>query len=59
MEHTNEMVASQSSKGSVWLPVIIGSVLSGAVSATVGYIIGARPKACSCKKIPKPAGEKA
>jgi hypothetical protein len=44
-----ELIANPSSGGTVWLPAVVSALLSGAVSATVGYWLGSRPKSCSCK----------
>ena len=61
----NGMIASNNPGTSTWT-ILLASVLSGAVSATVGYMLGARkPGSCSCKKTPEPGngeingGEKA
>jgi len=55
---SDDMMAKPTPTGTTpWLPVVVGSLLSGAVSATVGYWLGSRPKSCSCKsKAPTKAG---
>lgn len=41
---------AKTGSGSVWVPVVVGSVISGVVSGTVGYVLGSRKTAsCSCK----------
>lgn len=52
MANESELIAKPTTtEGTRWLPVIAGSLLSGAVSAGVGYWLGSRPKSttCGCK----------
>ena len=42
-----EMAKAES--GTVWMPVVLGSVISGVVSGAVGYFLGKRDKPCACK----------
>ena len=52
-----ELLAKPTPGATNWLPVVVSSLLSGAVSATVGYWLGSRPKSCSCKsKAPTSGG---
>ena len=62
----NEIVSSNDNAPGtpIWPIVVLASVLSGAVSATVGYMLGAKKMgSCSCKTRPGNAktngGEKA
>ena len=45
----NELIAKPTPAGAIWLPAVVSALLSGAVSATVGYWLGSRPKSCGCK----------
>ena len=45
-----EMAKAES--GTVWMPVVLGSVISGVVSGAVGYFLGKRDKPCACKTKP-------
>ena len=42
-----EMAKAES--GTVWMPVVLGSVISGVASGLVGYFLGKRDKPCACK----------
>jgi hypothetical protein len=35
--------------GTVWMPVVLGSLISGVASGVVGYFLGKRDKPCACK----------
>jgi len=50
MVNQSEVIASPTPGGMTWLHVIAGSLLSGAVSASVGFWLGSRPStSCGCK----------
>jgi len=50
MANENEVMANSTSGGMTWLHVVAGSLLSGAVSASVGFWLGSRPStSCACK----------
>ena len=56
-----DMVKSEG-VGSVWVPVILGSVLSGAASGVIHWLLASREKpkkSCSCKVASKSGGEQA
>jgi len=63
MANESEMIAQPTTtRGINWGSILATSLVSSAVSATVGYFIGKRPAtACSCKKKPNNdiGGEKA
>jgi len=48
MANESEVLANPTSGGMTWLHIVAGSLLSGAVSASVGFWLGSRPKSTSC-----------
>jgi len=52
----NDMIAKPTPSGTSWLPVLVSALVSGGVSAGVGYWLGRRPTSCSCKTKPPVSG---
>lgn len=45
-------IVAKTESGFAWMPVVVGSMISGAASGLVGYLLGARNKPCACKTRP-------